>query len=413
MIFSEIIFYSILFIALYIQVFFLLTFFEHREILKRPKKQTRPKRYPSTTIIIPCWNEENTLSRTVLSLLALDYPKSKLRVFIVNDGSTDETLKVAKGFEMNPQVSVFTKENGGKHTALNLGIENTDTELVGCLDADSYVAENALLEVVKTFENEGVDSVIPAIRISHPKSIIQLVQKAEYNTGVFLRKAFSLLSAIQITPGPFSIFKRSVFLELGPYHRAHNTEDMELALRLQSHGYKIGNAHRAFAYTEGPRTFPALFHQRVRWIYGYIMNVFDYRHMLFNRKYGNVGMIVLPAAFFGMITTAYFISLIALGLFHVVSDKILQIQAVGFGDSFGMPSFDWFTVSTSLGTLLILFAISATLIIVFTGKKMAENKWRPSLDILLFVLLYGYMAFTWIFKGVYNAALARGKETWR
>ena len=150
-IFFNSILYIFLFLTLYLEVFFLITFFEER--LKLDTKGTTGKLsyYPSATIIVPCWNEEKTVSKTIESLLALHYPKDKLKIFVVDDGSTDGTWEVVQKFLRNPQVKLFKKENGGKHTAVNYGIKNSTSELVGCLDADSFVDKDALHEIASAF----------------------------------------------------------------------------------------------------------------------------------------------------------------------------------------------------------------------------------------------------------------------
>jgi cellulose synthase/poly-beta-1,6-N-acetylglucosamine synthase-like glycosyltransferase len=412
---ASIIFYIILFTSLYVEVFFLITFFENQKIIKIPfVKKGDLKRFPTTTIIVPCWNEEETLSTTVKSLLNLEYPKEKIKIFIVDDGSTDSTLELANTLATeDSRIRVFHKKNGGKHTALNLGLEYVDTELVGCLDADSYVEKNTLLEIVKVFEDKKVKAVTPAIKISHPESIIQFIQKAEYNISVLLRKIFGLLDAIQVTPGPFSIFRKSVFDDLGVYRRAHNTEDMEMALRLHSNHYKIDNAHHAFVYTKGPKTFRALHRQRVRWVYGYLMNLIDYRRLLFNPKYGNIGMLILPAGVFAVLSAFYFIFILTSHIVTTILTKALQIQTVGWASSFSFYHFDWFSINTAWMSFISLSLILITIAITFIGKKMGEDSWKPSLDIVLFLTLYGYVAFAWLARAVYNTLLSRGKESWR
>src|SRR5690606_33425680 len=140
-----------------------------------------------------------------------------------------------------------------KYTALNLGLQHVDTDLVGCLDADSFVHPEALNRIVPYFDKKDVMAVTPAIKIHEPRSLLQIVQKVEYSWGIFLRKMLSYLGAIYVTPGPFSIFRTAVFKKLGGYKHAHFTEDFEIALRMQSHSMKIANAHDAHVYTVAPR----------------------------------------------------------------------------------------------------------------------------------------------------------------
>src|SRR3989344_9520984 len=250
---SETVTYIFLFTALYIEVFFLITYFEFREKERKIPAVGALDKWPSVSVIVPVWNEGTTVLKTIFSLLELNYPKEKLSIFIVDDGSTDKTWNVIQRFARNKQIKLLRKENGGKYTALNYALSFVDTELVGCLDADSFVHPEALKRIVAKFEEDiEIMAVTPSIKIFEPHGLLGLMQKAEYMFGIFLRKVFCDLNAIYITPGPFSIFKKSVFERIGGYRHAHNTEDMEIAMRMQKNNMKIGNAHNAFIYTIAP-----------------------------------------------------------------------------------------------------------------------------------------------------------------
>ncbi|HPC12330.1 MAG TPA: glycosyltransferase, partial [Candidatus Paceibacterota bacterium] len=108
----SILFYVFSFLAIYIQVFFLVTYIEKRKtIIKNPDK-LKLKFYPTVTVAVPCYNEEGTITKTVNSLLNLDYPKSKLRLFLIDDGSKDNTWNIIKEFHNGKNIFAFTKENG-------------------------------------------------------------------------------------------------------------------------------------------------------------------------------------------------------------------------------------------------------------------------------------------------------------
>src|SRR3989344_7258160 len=143
--------YPFLFLAIFFESFVLVT------LLSAPARSARGRgrseETPSVAIIVPCWNEESTVAATCESLLALDYPADKLEILLVDDGSTDSTPQVMARFAEYPQVRIISKENGGKHTALNVGIAATNAEFVGCLDADSFVEPNALREVIPCFDD--------------------------------------------------------------------------------------------------------------------------------------------------------------------------------------------------------------------------------------------------------------------
>src|SRR3989344_2298277 len=246
--------YVCLFVTLYFEVFLMISFFE-----KKPSKKdtSLPARYPHVSMLVPCFNEEKTLASTIDSLLAMQYPKEKLEIVIIDDGSRDNTAAIAREYvRMHPaQVRFLQKENGGKYTALNLGIERSHGEIIGCLDADSFAAPDALIEAVKHFENNPLAMAIaPAMKVYKPRRMLELMQNVEYTFGIFYKKMFDNLSAINVLPGPFSMYKRKVFNQIGIFRHAHNTEDMEIAFRMHQNSLCIVNAHTAFVYTTVPKT---------------------------------------------------------------------------------------------------------------------------------------------------------------
>src|SRR5665648_458871 len=134
-----IIFYVFCFISVYVQIFFLVTFFEKRRHIVHNPDNLDLLSYPTVTVAVPCYNEEETIDKTVKSLLSLDYPKDKIKIFVIDDGSIDNTWDVIQKFKDNPSIVLLKKENGGKHTAINLALEKTNSEFFGCLDSDSLV----------------------------------------------------------------------------------------------------------------------------------------------------------------------------------------------------------------------------------------------------------------------------------
>lgn len=404
---ADIIVYILLFISLFYEVFLLMTFIEHRKKVKTsPAVLTH---YPTVTIIVPCYNEERTLAKTLNSLLTIDYPKDKLSIFAIDDGSRDGTWEELQKYREYTNVQIFHKENGGKHTALNLGLSHATSEIVGCLDADSWVAPDALKEAVVYFERDDVMAVTPAIKVFNPKNIIELVQHAEYAVSAFIRRTFAWIDAIFITPGPFSLFRRDVFRQLGEYRAAHNTEDMEIALRMQMHFMKIENAPRAHVFTNAPKTYRTLFRQRLRWTYGFIKNAQDYRSLFFNRSYGNLGMFILPLGFFTIFPAIYFALFTAYTAFGSAQDQFVRMQALGFV----MPSFsfDWFYFTTHSILFLTFFVVVVMIAMIHIGKKLMSEERLWGKDVALYLLLYGFMAPWWLMRAVYAAARS-SKTSW-
>lgn len=407
---SELINYILLFIALYFEVFLLITYFETRKIEKGFELMPLPEKLPSVTIFVPCWNEEGTICKTIFSLLKLDYPKHLLSIFIIDDGSTDNTLKVVQRFARNKQIKIWSKENGGKHTALNYGLALATSDLVGCLDADSFVHPLALKKIVAKFMDKEMMAVTPSIRVHEPRNIIELIQKSEYILGVFMRKVFARLNALYITPGPFTIFRKSVFELVGNYKHAYNTEDMEIAMRMQKNGLKIGNVHDAFIYTVAPKNLRVLLKQRLRWSYGFIKNAIDYKQMFFSPQYGHLGIMILPIAGFSLFTSIYFAlqrisSWILSGWARFVEWNTVGLHWPNF-------NFDFFYFNTSIIGLISIVAVVGVISIIIMSRHLTQEKHKIGFDSIYFLFLYSFIAPIWISKALYRAAFAK-KTSWR
>ncbi len=404
--FSGTILYILVFLAMYVQVFFLVTLFENRKKIVIRSGEIKLDSYPAVTIIVPSFNEEKTIYKTIRSILNLNYPKDKLKVFLIDDGSTDGTWNVISKFAKNPSVRVFKKENGGKYTALNLGLANTQTDFVGCLDADSFVDPEALVRIMSYFAKDPeAMAVVPSVTVHNPKSFIQIAQKAEYNMGIYSKKMLSFLGAINVTPGPFTIFRKKVFDDLGPYKHAHNTEDMEIAYRMQKNFYKIDHCNDAFVYTNTPATLRKLFKQRLRWNYGFLNNTFDYRELIFKRKYGNFALFTLPTGVLSVIAICYLFSRVFYSIGHFIYNKIIVYQTVGL--EFAMPSFnfDLFFLNTQSYLFINILIYSVIVFAIIFGRRMVENKWSISYEMFFFLPVFILVAPFWFMKAIINTVL--------
>ena len=407
------VFYVFSFISVYVQIFFLVTFFEKKRHIVHNPDNLELKNYGTVTIAIPCYNEEATIDKTVKSLLALDYPKDKIKIYLIDDGSTDNTWNILKSFKDGINVFSLKKENGGKHTALNLALEHTNSEFFGCLDSDSFVHPQALKRILKYFENDPrTMAVAPSIIVYNPKNIIQYAQKVEYDMSVYTKKMLGFMGGIHVTPGPFSIFKKKVFDELGVYRKAHNTEDQEIALRMQEHGYKIDHCPDAYVYTSAPNSVAKLYRQRLRWIYGFIKNLIDYRRLLFKKEYGTVAIFTLPSGLISIIGVIFLAVNIFGNIVKFIYNKIIEIQTIGFSQFFNFHyKFDWFFVSTKAALFLSVILYILVIVSVLIGRKMAEGKSRFSLSIFYFVIIYSVIAPFWMLRAIYNAIISK-ESSW-
>lgn len=409
--FSSTIFYILTFLSIYVQVFFLITFFDKKNKILIRKEKIKLENYPGVTVIIPCYNEGETIRATIESLLDLDYPKEKLELIIVDDGSKDNTWQIIKEFESYPNIRVFQKENGGKYTALNLGLKHINTPFVGCLDADSFVDSEALKRIMTYFDDKSTMAVAPSVIVDEPKNILQGAQKAEYDMAIYTKKMLAFLGGIHVTPGPFSIFRKKVFDDLGPYRHAHNTEDQEIALRMQEHHYKIEHCPDAYVYTIAPNSVKKLYRQRLRWIYGFIRNVIDYRRLLFRKKFGTVAFFTLPS---GIISVASVIFLFGMVIFNLVNffiKKVSEINIIGFNHTVSnqLFNFDLFFFNTKTIFFISIILYTSIIVALLIGRSILEGKPRLSFDIFYFIIIYSVLAPFWLLKAIFNAL--RSKES--
>lgn len=362
------------------------------------------------TILVPCFNEESTIVGTMESIFQLDYPKDKIQIIVINDGSTDTTAALLEPYNAYHNIQVIHKENGGKHTALNLGLEYCTTSIVGCLDADSFVVPDAMRQILQKFEDPTVMAVTPSTIIWKANTLIQKMQRAEYHYGNFIRYAMSLMHAIHIAPGPFSFFRREVFDIIGIYTHAHNTEDMEIAMRMQKNGLKIVHAPRAIVYTSSPNTIKKLYKQRVRWVSGFLGNLRDYRKMLFNKKHGDLGMMVLPMALLSILLTIPFVLGTLYSFIKSFSKAIEDFWIYGF-NNWRWENFDIFFVNMNTMGLLTSVLLLVMIFLLAWGKKITSGKWEISGD-FIFLMLYTFIAPFWLGKAIYNN-IQKKQTAWR
>jgi len=408
---SSVIFYILIFLSVYVQVFFFVTFLENRKKIVIRNGKIKLAKYPAVTIVVSCWNEEKTVYKTVRSLLNLNYPKNKLKIFLIDDGSTDNTWNILRKFEKYPNIKVFHKENGGKYTALNLGLENMKSDFFGGLDADSFADPESLIRIMSFFEKDpSIMAVAPSVTINDSKNIVQRAQKAEYHMGIYFRKMLGFLGAINVTPGPLTIFRKKVFDDLGSYRHGHNTEDMEIAYRMQKNSYKIEHCNDAYVYTNTPTTIRKLYKQRLRWIYGFVNNTIDYRSVLFKKKYGNFAFFTLPMGIISVISILFGRMIYSLGDF--LYSKITVLNTIGFHFTIKNFNFDTFFINMQSFAFLIVLIYFLIIFSIIFGRKMTEGKWGLSLDVIYFFPIFSIIAPFWFMKAVYNTILSK-KPAWR
>ncbi|MDP3989664.1 MAG: glycosyltransferase [archaeon] len=286
------------FCLLFLSIFWLLVLFFTDE----KKENKKLDSYPFFSAIVPAYNEEESIGATLNSLINLDYPKDKREIVVVNDGSKDNTQAIVEKFiteHPDYNIALLNQNNKGKGSAMNKGLAIVKGKYFACLDADSFVASNALQVMLPELETDDeVAAICPVLKVQKPKSILQKVQWCEYIINMYYKYLNARLHCIHVTPGPFSVYRTEVIQKLGGFNEKTITEDLEIAIRLQKNQYKILQSFDTIVETVAPNSWKALFRQRVRWYKGSVDNTIVYRELLFNKKYGDFGMVRMPTIIF-------------------------------------------------------------------------------------------------------------------
>ena len=295
---------------------------------------------PPISVLVPAFNEENTIVQSVLSFLSLEYPRHE--VVVVNDGSTDATMqrlidayslvKVPAAYQtvvptkkihalyrstVHAKLVCVDKVNGkGKGDALNAGLNAARYPYVLAVDADTFIERDALLRLARPFLlGQRVAAVGATIRISNGSTVehgrvvqarvdrrwLPGIQTVEYlRAFLFGRLGWNRLGGGLIISGAFGLFKQEHLHAIGGYNAGTVTEDIDLVVRLHKYLRRNGSddiltfVPDPVAWTEAPVTLRVLGAQRERWHRGLIMTLMRHKDMLFNPRYGVVGLVAFP-----------------------------------------------------------------------------------------------------------------------
>ena len=238
------------------------------------------------------------------------------------------------------------------------------------------------------------------------------MQNAEYIFGITFRHAIASINGLYVTPGPFSFYRRSVIRELGGFRNGHQTEDMEMALRIQQAGYSIENAPHARVYTKAPSTIARLIKQRTRWTTGFLRNILgEYRGLIANRRHGVLGVLILPSA---LIAIGSGMFLFFLMLFTLVRNAItaLEIRA-GIPLAYAyMPSgsFDWFYFPISFYLLLGVTTLLASLSLIVAGKYISKTPGNLAFGLVSYTFFYGLVVPFWLLRATADVTFGKHRN---
>jgi len=411
--FILILIYTSIYIGLIATTFYVIGYNQEKN---KKKPLYSDEELPKVSIIIPAFNEEKSMARTIESITASDYPKDKFQIIVVDDGSKDKTLEIARRYK-SKLVEVYTKENGGKGTALNFALRKCKGDIIFTMDADTFVAPHSVKEMTRYFKNPNVMSVSPSMLIYEPRGALQRIQQAEYLFGLFIRKAFCLVNAIHVTPGAFSAYRKTFFDKYGGYDEGNITEDLEMSLRIQYKGYPIEYSPESPAYTIAPNKFKPLMIQRRRWYTGLMRNTWKYRG-IFSPKYGDLGLFIMPIAWISIFFSVILINYMVIKILFKIQEELAFLISINFdfASMFGIGSyfFERLFFSIFSNAIIIFFLLFATvmgLYMKFATKKIGKVKRLPGTVAIYFVFFAILFGFWWTVSIIY--VTLNKKVSWR
>lgn len=309
----------------------------HKRRSRRPPKIPRSYR-PRVSVVVPAYNEAAVLEGSVRSVLASRY--KNLDVVIVDDGSSDDTYRVARKLaSRSRRVKALHQRNRGKAAALNKGIRNSKGEIVICIDADTIFTASTVWRLVRHFHDPKVGAVAGYVRAGNVRNWLTRWQAMEFIIGITLeRSAQSYMNAVMVVPGACGAWRREALAKAGNFSARTLAEDCDVALSVRRDGYIIKQDSTAVSYTECPLTLGDLAKQRFRWIFGNIQSYWKHRRMFFNKQYGLLGMFVLPNAaatillpmLFWPLLVGLTITNLAAGRWWVIATFLAVIMALQF-----------------------------------------------------------------------------------
>jgi cellulose synthase/poly-beta-1,6-N-acetylglucosamine synthase-like glycosyltransferase len=396
---------------------------------------------PGVSVLTPAFNEELTIRDSVRSMLRLRHPSHE--VIVINDGSTDGTLKllveefrlyrssrVATGTLPSATVHavyesldtlrlvVVDKDNGGKADSLNAGLNYSRMPLVGAVDSDSLLERDALIGVSTPFLEDpdtvasgGIVRVINGCTVKHglvehiaaPKSMLARLQVVEY-LRAFLggRVAFSAMNSLMLISGAFGLFKRQAVIDSGGFWTSTVGEDMELVIRLHRHKGPNGRRPRIVfvpepvCWTQVPEKMSVLKRQRNRWQRGAIESLFRHRDMMGKPKWGTLGMFGLP----------YFVLFELFAPVVELAGYVFTIFGLTFGLIAPYIALEFFVMSVLFSLFL---SLSAIVLEELTTRRYPSVKDLRSLLFAGFIECFFYRQLTaiWRTKGMIDFVLRK------
>jgi cellulose synthase/poly-beta-1,6-N-acetylglucosamine synthase-like glycosyltransferase/peptidoglycan/xylan/chitin deacetylase (PgdA/CDA1 family)/spore germination protein YaaH len=263
--------------------------------LRRPHRPASPGYNPRVAVLIPAYNEETVIVRTIRSVLNSDY--KNLHIIVIDDGSSDSTAEVARtayaGEIAAGHVQVLSKPNGGKAAALNFALDRLTEEIYVGIDADTVIAADAISKLIPHFEDPRIGAMAGNAKVGNRVNLWTRWQALEYITSQnFERRALDLFHVVTVVPGAIGAWRTGPVKAAGGYPLNTVAEDADLTMSLLEAGWRVNYEDRSLAFTEAPINAKGLMRQRFRWSFGILQAVWKHKLAFVRNK--AMGLFALP-----------------------------------------------------------------------------------------------------------------------
>ena len=251
----------------------LISFFRKRKIFVGENE-------PTVTIVVPCYNEESIIRDKIENLLSLDYPKDKLEIFIVSDGSTDKTEKICSEY-ISRGITFFALPRQGKNNAMNFGANKSNSEIIVFSDAPSILKKSALREQMKYFSDKRIGLVSGRLEAigegsAFKKTSFSGTLNCFYRYENFIRQKEGLIGSLVSATGTFCAIRKSIFSFLP----GNVADDFYLPLLVRMKHFFTYYSRESVSIRRGKYSKESEFAARVRTQRGAISTIIEAKGLL-------------------------------------------------------------------------------------------------------------------------------------
>jgi cellulose synthase/poly-beta-1,6-N-acetylglucosamine synthase-like glycosyltransferase len=396
-----------MFVSIYFLILVLLVYFKNKRTFFEYPQIT--KNY-SVSVIIPAYNEEDTIEDTVKAVMNIDYSNIS-EIIVVNDGSKDYTLKILKSLKIKyKNLKIFDKENSGKADSLNQAVKICKGELVAVVDADSYPEKDSFSKIIGFFDDSRVGAATVSCFARNRKNFLEKLQVIDYKAISFVRKLLQYLESIYVIPGPLGMYRKKALLDIAGFDKNNLTEDIEATWHLIHNGWKIRMSLASQVSTTTPAKFKPWYAQRRRWAIGGLQCLNKYKSCMLKKCM--LGYFIIPffglGLFLGLIGIAIFLYLFArrtISSFLMAKYSLaVDVPLLTASEIFITPS-----VLNYLGIVLFVMFLFFTFFVLSVMKDRMLGK-QSFFNVIFYMTVYTMSQTLFLVVGAWNILI--GKKIW-